>query len=580
MNKIGNIKVVLDGRGALTLRPNDHKATGGEGLIFKAANTAIKIYKDLKKVAWNNISGKLSFFRSNQHPYVVAPQGLVLSPSGKTIGYYMEYVDGEPIARVFTNAFWKRTGFSNQNVLSLADRMREIVMFAHKRDTLLIDANELGYFVIFNKNKDPEPRIIDVDSWVIGNNWPPKVPIMPSIRDWHTKGWNKGTDWFAWGIVSFQVYTGIHPYKGRLNGFKPSDLEKRMKANASVFAQGIKLNQAVRDFSAINGPLLDWYVTTFQHGNRTVPPSPFKTGAGIAQAARVMRAAVTITGMLIFDKLYDNAGDQAIRIFPCGAVLLDSGKIVNISTKQQIGTALSRNCEAVKAQNGWLKADINGRKIQFYYVNATSLKEEVLTLNINGHKIVSYENRIFAVTDKGLTEITLKVLGKPIISVGQTWGVMVNSTRWFDGVGIQDAMGAMYVIAPFGNNACAQIRIRELDGLQPIMAKAGNRFIAVIGMDSSGVYHKVELTFDRGYDSYKAWQGKTDSPDLNIAILPKGVCATIVNDGELAIFVPTAGALNKVQDKHISTGMMLANWNNKVVYIHNGDVWSVRMAGK
>lgn len=573
----GNTEIILEGRGSLTIRPNDHLATGGEGSIFRAANTAIKIYTDPQKVVWNNIDDKLSFFRLNQHPYIVTPQGRVMTPAGKIIGYYMEYVDGEPIARAFTNDFRKRTGFNNQDASLLIDRMREIVMFAHEREALLIDANELGYFVILNRPKGPEPRIIDVDCWVIGNNWPPKVPIMPSIRDWRTKGWNKGTDWFAWGIVSFQVYTGIHPYKGTLNGFRLNDLEGRMKANASVFTPGIKLNRAVRDFSVIPGPLLDWFVATFQDEERTAPPSPFETGVAMARVACVMRVTTTASGMLIFDKLYGSVNDQAICIFSCGVILLDSGKLVDLSTKRQIGTAQSHDCEVIKVQNGWLKADMNGRKIQFHYINETSLKENFLVFNIHGHRLVRYENRLFVVTDKGLTEIVLKVLGKPILSVGQTWGVMVNSTRWFDGVGIQDTMGATYVIAPFGNNACAQIRVRELDGLQPIMAKAGNRFITVIGLDHNGVYQKIELTLNLEYNNYKVWQGTTDNPDLNISILPKGVCATIVNDGELNIFVPTTGTLNKVQDKLISTNMILANWDNKVVYIQDGNVWSVRM---
>jgi len=579
MSKIkANTEVVLDGRGPLTLRPNDHIATGGEGSIFKAGDTAIKIYTDPQKVIWNDIEEKLKFFHSNQHPYIVAPQGRVTMPSGKTIGYFMKYVQGEPIARVFTNDFRQRTNFNDQNASLLVERMREILMFAHSCNALLIDANELGYFVIMSQSKQPEPRIIDVDCWVIGNNWPPTVPIMPSIRDWHTKKWNNGTDWFAWGVVTFQVYTGIHPYKGTLDGFQRNDLEGRMKANASVFTQGIRLNRAVRDFSIIPGPLLDWYVATFQNTERTIPPSPFETGIVTARIARVMRVVTTASGMLVFDKLYSKADDRAIRIFPCGVVLLNSDKLVNLSNKREIGVAKSHDCELVRAQNGWLKADMNDRNIKFSHINETSLNEQLLTLNIKGHKLIRYENRLFVVTDKGLTEVVLKILGnKPILSVGQTWGVMINSTRWFNGMGIQDTMGATYVIAPFGDNSCAQIRARELDSLKLVMAKAGHRFITVIGLDHNGVYQKIELTFNREYNNYKAWQGATDSPDLNIAILPKGVCAAIVNDGELDIFVPTTGAFNKVQDKLISTDMTLANLDNKVVYIQDGDVWSVRM---
>jgi hypothetical protein len=146
-----------------------------------------------------------------------------------------------------------------------------------------------------------------------------------------------------------------------------------------------------------------------------------------------------------------------------------------------------------------------------------------------------------------------------------------------DGVGVQDAMGATYAIVPFGDNSCVQIRVEELDGLKPVMAKAGNRFVVVIGLDKDGTYQKVELTMGRDYGTYKVWKAEVDGPDLNIAMLPKGACATIVDDGELDIFVPTAGKLNNVKDKFICADMMLGNWGNKVIYIHKGAVWSVSM---
>ena len=53
--------------------------------------------------------------------------------------------------------------------------------------------------------------------------------------------------------------------------------------------------------------------------------------------------------------------------------------------------------------------------------------------------------------------------------------------------------------------------------------------------------------------------------------------AKTVQDGELNIFVPTSGTLNKVQDKDIRTDMILANWDNTVVYIHDGRIWTVMM---
>ncbi len=573
-NRTGNFQVILDGRGEVTIRQGDHVATGGEGSVFRLAGTVIKVYNDPQKMRRDNMVDKIKALTVLQHPYIVAPYGLVLDERGTPIGLYMPYIkDSEPFPRVFTNDYWTRSGFDDKDASALVNRMQEVVKFAHDKRAIIVDGNELSWLLLMSGN-GAEPRIIDVDSWSIGR-WPPKV-IMPSIRDWHMNGFNELTDWFSWGIVSFQVYTGIHPYKGTLDGYKPGELERRMQDNASVFAQSVRLNRNVRDFSRIPSRLLGWYVDTFQHGMREMPPSPFDTGVGAPRAAVVARTIVTTAGVLMYEKLYSDTRDPVIRIFPCGAVLLKSGRLYDLESKHELGTVKSRDCEVVKTEGRWLIADWDGDKLEFAAVDRNR-NEERLNLNLNGYRLLQYNDRLFVHTDQGLTELKLKVVGRSFLVPDQTWGVMRYSTRWFDGVGIMDALGAAFVIVPFGDRAVAQVRVRELDGLKPVMAKAGNRFVAIMTIDKDGQYKKLELTFDRRCNSYTVWEGQADSPELNMAMLPRGVVAMITQDGELNIFVPTSGTLNKVQDKDITTDMILANWGDSAVYIRNGEVWSMRM---
>jgi hypothetical protein len=573
--KCGNIEVVLENRGSLILRPTDHVATGGEGSIYRANNTIIKLYTDPRKMNQDSMAQKVKLLSAIKHPFIVSPSGLVTNNAGTPVGYYMPFAEGEPLPRVFTNDWRKRENFNDKQATVLVDNMRQAVEFAHANHALLVDANEMNWLVSLVKANQPEPRVIDVDSWQIGR-FPAKV-IMLSIRDWLNPKFSELSDWFSWGIVTFQVYCGIHPYKGTLPGYKPNQMEDRMKAKASVFSPGIQLNKAVRDFSVIPGPLLDWYVATFQQGERTKPPSPFDTGKTMAQVARVLHAVTTASGLLVFEKLLQPANDPVIRVFPCGVVLLKSGKLFDLQKQCQISTAKTKDCEIIRIENGWLKAEVINKHLQFDFINTTSLLEEPLKFDLAGEQIFRCDNRLFVITKQGLTEVILKFFSKPILAVGKTWGILTNSIRWYDGCGIQNAMGATYIIAPFSDTACAEIRVPELDGLKPVSAKAGQRFIVVIALDKQGNYQKVELTLDRDYKTYKVWQEIVDSPDLNLTILPKGVCATIVTDGELNIFVPTSSTNNTVKDKTIATDMTLSNWENKVVYLQNGEVWSVRM---
>ncbi len=572
----GNMTVELEGRGPLIIRPNDYVRQGGEGVIYRLNQTVVKIYHDPDAVRRGGMAEKIKILGRLVHPYIVAPQGCVAGAAGKFIGFYMPYVNGEPLPRTFTNDFRMRAGFGDERAKRLAERMRETIQFAHDNGAVLVDANELNWFVILPGSNGPEPRVIDVDSWAIGR-WPAKV-IMPSIRDWHTAGFNQLTDWFAWGVVTFQILTGIHPYKGTLAGYKRGDIEARMKANASVFSANVAFSHAVRDFSCIPSPLLDWYQSIFQKGERSIPPSPYASGVGVAPAARVMRVVVKATGALVFDELFHDANDPALRVFPSGIVMLVSRRLVDLLTKHAVATVQSRKAEVVRVGEGWLVADWVLGELHFSFVDERTCSAESLSIALRGHGLVRYENRLFVVTENELVELGFKYLGKPLLSVSQRIQILrPKAAQWFNGVGVEEALGAKFLIAPFGDSSSATVRVRELDGLTPVAAKAGEHFAAVVAVDKSGAYRRFNFAFDRDYRAYQVAKSDADGPDLNLTILPRGVCATITDDGEMIVFVPSSGAIKRVEDQAIKADMLLARWDDKVVYIHEGRVWSVRM---
>jgi len=569
-----NTKVELVGRGILTLRPADHVMTGGEGSVYRVADTVIKLYTDENKMEREGMTEKIRLLSVLKNERIIAPQGLVLI-GAKPAGFYMPAAEGEALPLFFTNDYRREKKLADKDASVLAERMRETAMYAHSKGAVMGDANEMNWFAIPNAPGGPEPRVIDVDSWAIGK-WPVRA-IMPSIRDWKTGGFTQVSDWFSWGVVTFQVYTGIHPYKGMLDGYTMKDMEKRMKTNVSVFAPGVKFNNAVRDFSCIPGTLLDWYHAEFQDGERSVPPSPFDTAKPAGTAAHILRAVTTTgSGMLVYEKVFEEIGNHTVKIFPCGVALLSDGKLVDLGTKRAIGTSRTLDCELVKVEGGFLKAETGPKGISYSFI-AASGKETELSVNFSGKRVIRSADRLFLSSERGLTELSFVALGKPILCAGQTWDVMASSMKWFDGFGVEDTMGATHLVLPFGEKACTHLRVPELDGLRPVNGKAGNRFVSVVVLDKSGTYRKFELTIDREYRTYSLWQGISDGPELNLAVLPKGVCATIVQDGELNIFVPSSGAHNKVQDKHISTDMSLTNLGDRVVYIQSGAVWSLRM---
>lgn len=570
-------KVVLEGRGTYTLRPDDYVAQGGEGIIYRTGDTVVKIYLDASRMQQRGMIEKIRQLARLRHVSIVGPQGLVTDPvSGDPIGYYMPFVEGEPLSRVFTNEFRQRSHFTDESAKILVAGMRETVECAHTAKTIMVDANELNWLVDFSDRAKPSPRVIDVDSWVIEGNIPTTVAKMPSIRDWHTKLVSVESDWFAWGVVTFQVFTGIHPYKGTLQGFKRDEMIERMKQNKSVFTPGVSLNRAVRDFSCIPAPLLSWYEATFQQGDRSLPPSPFHTGTHIAQGARVMRVVNAATGSLAFEKLYAPPGNAVLRVWPCGIMQCADGSLVDLETKKVVGSNKSPDIEVVKVDKGWLVGQVEKRMLKFQYIDAGAGTTTELQLVLKAHGLFRAENRLFAVSERGITELKISIFSKPVLSLGNTWGALPNATMWFDGVGVQDALGATFLVMPFGEKACGITRVPELDGLKIVAAKAGTRYIMLVHLKKDGEYERIELTFSKDYMTYEFGRSVVDTPDVNAAMLPRGVIASIDTDGELLITVPTAHKISKVSDRMVTTDMVLGNWNDTVVYIQNGQLWSVR----
>jgi hypothetical protein len=550
-------QLTLEGKGTVTVRPSDHLATGGEGSVYRVGSNILKLYSDPNKMVADDMPSKVKVLSAITYPNIISPKGLIKAPS--PVGYYMDYVDGTPMTLYFGNDFRAKNGIDLKATISIVESMVEIISIAHDAGAILVDANELNWLV-----KDNCAKAIDVDSWSIGK-WKPSV-IMPSIRDWHSKTFDEMTDWFSWGIVTFQLFTGIHPYKGTLPGFARGAMIDRMKANASVFSPSIKLNNAVRDFQEIPKGLREWYRATFQDGVRVLPPSSFGAVVPVLVKAVSVQQGKGVTHKMLY------AG-HAIDLFYCGVFLTSDRKLIELKTLRPIFSTSTTDVKVVEVTGGYLVLD--GQDL--FYVNSVDLSSQKIPFNVNYSKTITYKNRAFVVSDQGLSEVDVKVFAKPLASVSNTWQVLVNSTKWVDGGGIVDGLGAKYLVLPFGQSNCATVRAKELDGLTQVVGYGGDRFFSCVSIDANGDYIKSEFCFSEDYKAYKYWQGATDTTTLNIATLQKGVVATIIDDGRLNLFgVGNPSNIMKFDDSSILSGMRLFNVGEEIYYLLNGSIYSLK----
>lgn len=580
-------KVYIPGKGELTLSDADHVATGGEGSVYIKKGLAIKLFLDPAKARSGGMEEKIQLLSAIQHPFIVAPQTPVYDAQQQMIGYVMPVAAGLPLMKTFANSWRDQNNFGQPESVKLVENMREAVTFAHGLNALMVDGNEFNYLA-----DGVKPQLIDVDSWQVGRF--KATALMPSIRDYHSAEFTPGSDWFAWAIVSFQVFSGIHPYKGTHPDFKKGDLEARMRANASVFDSRVRLNSAVRDFAAIPQALRRWYEDVFQQGDRSAPPSAFLSQAAPA-LTRKLRVVTTGSGQVRHDRVLGLSGEVRHVSGNGVAFYVEGGqwKAFDLQRKQPLSTLSSPQIEALFAN----KAALVRHQSQFVYIEAQNNELRGLVMAADADpqpretatgrlacvadKLVVMGNRVFALNaqnENGMTELSVDSIGgRVLLSVKTAWPVLVQSTRFFDGFGVLDALGKPFVVVP-QDAALVILRAPALTdyrvvsgfsrGAQCVMLHALSR--------NDGKLYRLQLRAGPGQFELVD-RSVVDEPELNATVNAKGILVSIPDDGELTVLNTMGSGAKQVQDASISKEMTLFSLPDGIYYYRGMDVYRLSL---
>lgn len=583
-------KVIIPGAGEVTLTTADHVATGGEGMLYVKGGTAYKLFLDPARARQQGMADKIQLLSQLKHPFIVAPTSVLLDAQHQLIGYRMPAVAGDPLVKSFSNIWRDETGFTDDLATELAYRMRDGVQAVHDAGALIVDGNEMNYLRMDNN----EPRLIDVDSWQIGRFKP--TAIMPSVRDYSTDTFSTLSDWFGWGIVSFQLYTGMHPYKGTHPNFKRGDLEARMRANASVFDPQVRLNSAVRSFDAIPAGLRDWYVKTFQQGQRTVPPKRFE--ALTMPAAAVTRKVRTLAGggSLKHDKLWTSPGTLR-HISPNGLALYESAgriEVYDLERSQVLELpapldgrrVIERAAVIVRAEGHYVWLGLADGKLTATVIfgqrdprRAYLQRAPLPTL---AERLVLFGNQAYALNaqmELGLQELAIDLMGDNLlVSITAQWPMWVNSSQVFQGVIVMDYLGTPFIMVPQPERA------------EPVRAEVlkDYRMLAAIG-NSNELVLAHALSRKDG-QIYRLWLRRTgnemlvadatplDEPELSAAINGKGVIVTISEDDNIALAAPGTTTQRELTGTGASRDMRLFSLNEGIAYVRDRDVFKLSMS--
>lgn len=500
----------------------EFKAQGGQGAVYVKDQIAYKVYADPAQMIPLPKIGELSALTLAD---IIKPQDVLTDSRRAPVGYTMPHVaDAFVLCQTFPKAFREREGLTPDLVLRLVRKLQEGVAHVHTQHILIVDLNEMNFLV------DPafeHVYFLDVDSYQTPTF--AATALMESVRDRHATAWNEGTDWFSFAVVSFQMFVGIHPYKGKHPALKT--LDERMARNVSVLHPDVSVPAACLPFDVIPRPWRDWYHAVLDCGQRVPPPRD------CAAVILLPTQAEQRTGSDLFAMKRWWEGVGSILSFTSGVVVTTEAIYVDGHRRADAGPGTKIG---LTPQGKHPVAAILDRSRVRLWDLARGLP---LTCDIAAEQLMATEGRLYVKHGAALREIGFVETPSRIWAQAKTIGIILeNATQLFEGVALQNIVGTWYASLLTAPGLCHQVRLPELDGAQVLDAKRQGT-VLMVAAARGGRYEKMIFRFSADFAAYDL----RVIPDLaatglNFVVLDHGVCLYLNDQDELEVFPARRGA--------------------------------------
>ena len=522
-NGSGN-RYFVQGKGQIRLGKTEFKAQGGEGSVYVKGANAYKLYTDPARCITQAKIDELSVL---VQPNIIRPLELVIDSHNRPVGYSMRSVGkAHSLCQLFPKAFRQRNNLTPDLTLRLVRQLQTGVSHIHSRGILIVDLNEMNFLV---SSDFRELYFIDVDSYQTPSF--PATVLMDSVRDRHANSFSSGSDWFSFAVVSFQMFAGIHPFKGTYPAFQhlpdnATKLDERMRANISVLHAGVSVPSACLPFSVIPPNYLDWYRAVFELGQRLPPP-------------QAVQAVVTVAGPIMGQAITSRAFEvRELREFD-GEIVWHDGVIT--ATERSVyfnGRTYPRPPFDAK-----LIVTPRRQHLVAAYHDGTQLRFDDLTsgraieTEIKGEEVMLSHNQLYIKQHEYIFAIDfIELPHNTLLGLRSVANVMMNSTRMFDGVAIQNLLGTHYASIPNAAGGCHQVRLAELDGTQIVNARL-YRNVLMVTVATAGRYDKYVFRFAKDFSAHDVRTlPDVSATDIEFTVLDTGVVLHLVDDDRLEVF--------------------------------------------
>lgn len=564
------------------LTKDNFKAKGGEGSIHIIGDTVYKVCEPGKMIP----DAKFKELAVLDHPRIIKPDDILIQKK-QPVGYTMRLVPGDakPLAQILTKGYREREGVTPDHAMKLVQQIADGIRFIHKHDGYLqVDGNEFNYMVTGNHD---DVYFIDVNSFQTPHF--PADAIMPSIRDWHVARdpktnfyvWTKLSDWYSFAIISFYMFTAIHPFKGRHPQFTNMKtlMTDQMLACKSVLDPQTQypLGAVYHPFEDVipggkDGAFMQWYRALFIDNKRMPAPKDFQaTLAFIAKVREIIgsdnfniRELRDVYDMIV--GYYEKSGVEVI--VTKNHLYLNGNKLSRPTERFRIGFTPKNNIPYAC----WLENE----KVQLQNLQ----NGQRIPAVINGTDIMSCEGRVYVQSLQNIFEIDFIEQTNSLIATAKSVAtIMPSATTMYQGVAIQDMFGTLvFSMFPEAGHH-RQVKIPELSDCRITDAKYEHNVLMVLAVDKkSGKYSRFVFRFGKDWASYDVREIEDITPmGINFTVLNKGICVCLTEEEKVEIFSNQKDSLSikSFDDPAIDADMKFCHASDSVRFAKGNKLFEI-----
>jgi len=579
------MKVYVKGGGEVKLTKGNFIASGGEGAVYAIGGTAYKVYHDPRKMI---PVGKIDDLKTIDDPRILRPQKVLCDRQGAPIGWTGRFIrNAWTLCQLFPKSFRNRHGLTHDQMTALVQKFRGAVQSVHAAKALVVDLNEMNALVA--KTFD-DIFLIDTDSFQTEHY--PATAIMRSVQDplvnYAQNGATVLSDWFSFAVVTFNMFVGIHPFKGKYKGpdqklkaLLPGETDKfniterRMVAGVSVLNDAVGVPGAVYPFDVIPPAYRSWYEQVFEQGKRLAPPSDHTGGTVIL--VPVIKILTGTRNLDIMELLsYDSAVVDFREAFGTTVAVTTKGLYLGTIKVHEpvtgyVGTAFTSRL------NKGIVGYLGGNTLKL--VDLVDRKDFDLPIHVE--QAMASGGRFYVKLGVHIHEVLLTEMGGRVLpTTQQVANCMEKATKLYDGCAIEDRLGNPVVTLFPATGQSFPIHLEELKEYRVVDARAVRNVLMVIG-HKNGQYDRLVFRFSpsTGYKEHDVRTVEDISPTgLNFTVLDTGVAACLTEEEHLELFAAKRGhaSVKDIEDKVLGSDLVLGCRGNNVVFWRGGKVYRVK----